>query len=183
MAQQPLDTNYKPISTNLYDPSGDQYVSPEAGTVSTDSGGEKYAPQKTVLSATASADNQTASGVSEVAIGKYDGATIDRERIPVVFKTIAAQAITAGTALDLWTPTTGKKFRLMGFYLSSSAAAYLIFKDDSTTILNSPAAAAAGILSSPPMGNGILSATANNKLKLDVSATSTVSGFVFGTEE
>jgi hypothetical protein len=44
MSQQPLDDNYKPIDANLYDASGNQYVSPMAGTVTTDSGGEKYAP-------------------------------------------------------------------------------------------------------------------------------------------
>ena len=103
-----------------------------------------------------------------------------------VIKTVAAVAITAGTGATIWTPTAGTKFRLMGWSLSSSAAAALIFGDNvvGTVILRSELLAAAGISQSAPgFGNGFLSAAANNVLKLDVTATSTVSGYVFGTEE
>lgn len=43
-AQQPLDSNYKPIPANLYDATGVQFVSPQAGTVKTGSDGTAYAP-------------------------------------------------------------------------------------------------------------------------------------------
>lgn len=45
MASQPLDNNYKPISTNLYDASGAQFVSPQGGIVKTGSDNTLYAPQ------------------------------------------------------------------------------------------------------------------------------------------
>ena len=41
----------------------------------------------------------------------------------LVFKRIPATAITAGTPLAVWTPTSGKKFRLMGYTLGSTIAA------------------------------------------------------------
>lgn len=45
MASQPLDNNYKPISVNLYDASGAQFVSPLGGLVKTGSDNTLYAPQ------------------------------------------------------------------------------------------------------------------------------------------
>lgn len=115
----------------------------------------------------------------------YDGAAWDRLRTATTFKIVAAQAITAGTGIVIWTPTAGKKFRLLGYCFSSSAAASLIFCDHivGTPIFRSPLLAAAGLHDSPPLGNGLLSATINNVLRLDVSATSTVTGTVWGTEE
>ena len=107
----------------------------------------------------------------------------DRPRTPVTFKTIAAVAVTAGTPVAIWTPTSGKKFRVMGFMLSLSVAGSVILKDATTEILRTPLMAAGIGQASPPMGNGILSAAANNVLNADVSATGSVSGFVFGTEE
>lgn len=137
----------------------------------------------------ASADAITAAIVALGANGLgyvYNGASWDRLRTPNVIKTVAAVAITAGTGATIWTPTAGKKFRLMGWALSVSAGASLIFGDNAvaTVILRSELLAAAGISQNPPgFGNGFLSAAANNVLKLDVTANATVSGFVFGTEE
>jgi hypothetical protein len=104
----------------------------------------------------------------------------------MVFKPVAAVAVTAGTGATIWTPASGKKFRLMGWSLSSSAAAALIFGDNAigTVILRTPLVAAGGLTEAPPqIGSGFLSAAADNVLKLDTTVTSTVSGFVFGVEE
>jgi hypothetical protein len=45
MGSQQLDQNYKVIPQNVYDPVGTQFVSPQAGPVSTGTDGTKYAPQ------------------------------------------------------------------------------------------------------------------------------------------
>ena len=113
----------------------------------------------------------------------FGGSTWDRVRIPNVFKTIAGVAVTAGTPVNVWTPATGKKFRLMGYALGLTVAGAVILLDNTTEILRTAIKPANDGMSSPPMGNGILSAAANNILKVNVTATGTVHGFVFGTEE
>jgi hypothetical protein len=110
-----------------------------------------------------------------------NGATWDRLRTPVIFKTVNLN-ITAGTPLAAWTPAAGKKFRLMGFALSLSVAAVIKLEDQGAEILR-VANIANGLNVSPPLGNGFLSAAANNVLQVDVGSSGLVSGFVFGTEE
>jgi hypothetical protein len=132
------------------------------------------------------ADAGNGTGLLGVGLSGWDGAAAARVRVPNVIKTVAAVAVVAATGATIWTPTGGKKFRLMGWSLSSSAAASLIFGDNAvgTVILRTELLAAAGISQSPPgFGNGFLSAAINNVLKLDVTANATVSGFVIGTEE
>lgn len=112
----------------------------------------------------------------------YNGVTHDMERTPVVFKTVALGSATAEATI--WTPAAGKKFRLMGFMLMVSVLSTLTFKDNTagTTILlargnaNDP-------LSLPAIGNGILSAVANNVLTVTRSVAATLDGTVWGTEE
>lgn len=110
------------------------------------------------------------------------GATLDILRTANVFKTVASVAITAGTPVTVWTPAAGKKFRVLGFALGASVATAIILLDSAAEIARQlvPAATSAP---SPPMGNGILSVLANNTLKLNVSTSATINGFVFGTEE
>jgi hypothetical protein len=115
----------------------------------------------------------------------YNGAFWDRLRTPVIWKDVNAVAVVAGTGFTAWTPGAGKKFRLMGYALSSSAAAAIIFGDNAVgaVLHRTPLLAAAGVFAGPPMGNGQLSAAANNVLKIDVSVNSTLTGYLFGTEE
>lgn len=115
----------------------------------------------------------------------YEGLNYSRTRTPFVYKDVNAVAVTAGTGFTAWTPAAGKKFRLMGAWLSSSAAAAVIFGDNAigTVIFRTPLLGAAGVFTLPWVGNGVLSALANNVLKIDVSAGSTLTGCVFGTEE
>jgi hypothetical protein len=106
-------------------------------------------------------------------------------RTPAVFKHFASTAITAGAGMTVWTPASGKKFRLMGYCISSSVAGQLIFGDNAvgTVIARSPAVAAAGIAQDGgSWGNGILSAAKDNVLKLD-GPTGNVAGMVWGIEE
>jgi hypothetical protein len=137
-----------------------------------------------------SVDNSAASAAYNVGsllmLYGPNGATNNwyNQRTAIVFKTIAAVAVTAGTPVAIWTPTSGKKFRLMGYALSLSVAGAVILKDATTEMIRTCLMPAGiGQHCPPGMGNGILSALANNVLNADVSATGSISGFVFGTEE
>jgi hypothetical protein len=102
------------------------------------------------------------------------------------FTVIDAVAVTAGTPATVWTPASGKPVRLLGWALSSTAGEALEFQDSGTpgtVIAQTPLLAAAGLHTSLDIGEGVVLAAAENTLKLDVTATSTVSGMVFGVEE
>lgn len=115
---------------------------------------------------------------------EWNGTSFDRMRTPGVWKSIPGIAITAGTPVSIWTPTGGKKFRIMGFALSSTTAGSIILKDAASEWVRTPLLLAATPFQSPPnMDNGYLSAVINNVLYADVTASGTISGFVFGTEE
>ena len=115
---------------------------------------------------------------------EWNGASFDRMRTPGVWKTVAAVAVTAGTPVAIWTPAGGKKFRVMGFALSSSVAGSIILKDNTAEWIRTPLLLASTPFQTPPnMDNGFQSVLANNALFADVTASGTISGFVFGTEE
>lgn len=99
-----------------------------------------------------------------------------------VVKNRTDASITAGTAVAVWTPATGKKFRLMKGQLSLSVAGQIILKDATTELLRSPKLAAAGVWEFD-LGNGLPSAAVDQALNIDVSATGTVGGWVGGVEE
>jgi hypothetical protein len=105
-------------------------------------------------------------------------------RTPAVFKPLSAVVITAETTI--WTPTAGKKFRLMGYAITQGVATGAITLKDNTagtTILVIPPNTIGVHQLSPAMGNGILSAAANNVLTATGVVTETITGYVFGTEE
>lgn len=111
----------------------------------------------------------------------YDGAAAVLQRTPSTFKPLAA--INTNAEITAWTPTSGKKFRLMGGTIAVSVTGNVTIKDNTggTTIAIFP-----GIANTPftfSMGNGILSAAANNVLTMTGPGGSTVSGTIFGTEE
>lgn len=114
----------------------------------------------------------------------FNGTNWDRRRTPNVFKTINALSIAAEATI--WTPTAGKKFRLMGYMLETGTVGGNVLLKDNTagsTILILPFGAANATLNDPGMQNGILSAAANNVLTATGAATQTLSGYVYGTEE
>lgn len=115
----------------------------------------------------------------------YNGASWDRPRVPARLVNIAAQAITAGTPLTVWTPATGKKFRVLAFALSLSVAGSVILKYGAanTEFLRTPTVAAGTGHTSPDLGMVGMPGAANDVLKIDVTATGSVSGYVLGTEE
>lgn len=118
-----------------------------------------------------------------VAGNLYNGASWDRARTPNVFKAVGGVAVVAGTPVTIWTPAAGKKFRLMGYFLSGDAATAAIFLDQAAEVIRTGKMAAGIGVPSPAMGNGALSAVANNVLKLDTLVNTSFHGYVFGTEE
>lgn len=103
-------------------------------------------------------------------------------RTPTVFKAQNAVAIAAETAI--WTPAGGKKFRYMGGQIACSVTGNVILRDGlAGAIIDVIACIAGTTVTLPTLGNGILSAAANNALTAQGPAASTLSGKVFGTEE
>jgi len=114
----------------------------------------------------------------------FNGQNLTRARSPNKFINLNGVVITSETTI--WTPAAGRKFRLMGYVLTGGVAAGNIILKDGTggsTILIVPNGAAGATIVSPPMGNGILSAAANNVLTATGASTETLSGYLFGTEE
>ena len=116
------------------------------------------------------------------AISVYNGSGYEYVRIASTRKDLSAVTITSITSV--WTPASGKKFRLMGGCISLSAAGNVLFEDN---------AAAAFIFRTPKLladtpynfdlGNGYLSAAVNNILKATASAAGAITGTLYGTEE
>lgn len=129
-------------------------------------------------------------------------------RTPIVFKTASIAATSTTTASNpIWTPTSGKKFRLMRFQITaqglsatSSASVTVSLVDSASTITigtyDVDVPAVANIVSGVnnisgnwiDLGNGFLSAVANNVLNFGISAagagtTGTYRINVCGTEE
>lgn len=107
----------------------------------------------------------------------------ERLRTPNVFKTVSLSSGTAETTI--WTPGSGRKFRLMGFWFKvGSTAAVLTFKDGSggATIFVG-AATGNDNTGAVNLGNGILSGAANNVLTVTRSGSTALDGTVWGCEE
>ena len=103
---------------------------------------------------------------------------------PTVFKPLSAVVVTAETTV--WTPATGKKFRLMGYAITQGVVTGAVTLKDGTagtTILIIPPNTIGVVQLSPNLGAGILSATVNKVLTATGASTETVTGYLFGTEE
>lgn len=130
-----------------------------------------------------------------------------KARTPTVFKTASVSAATTGNSA-IWTPSSGNKFRLLGFQITAqglaataSAAITVSFQDSASGMplgtydVDIPAAANVSTGVSQISGGainvgyfGILSAAANNVLNFNISAAGagTVGTYrvtVWGTEE
>ena len=125
-------------------------------------------------------------------------------RTPNLFKTVQFTSSTSSGNNAVWTPTSGKKFRLMGYKitvsddssLSSAGIETLQFEDSSSVLgiaedIYIPSTALKTELSgfnsgAVQLGNGILSAAANNVLNLNIGtqlAAGVIRCNVWGTEE
>lgn len=101
---------------------------------------------------------------------------------PNVFKTIAAADISSETTL--WTPASGKKWRLMGGIITvTGATGNVVLKDGNSgaTIFNIPNS----VVGTPiplQLGNGILSVVANNNLRAQGTTLQLLNGTIWGIE-
>ena len=102
---------------------------------------------------------------------------------PNVFKSVDALAVSSEATV--WTPASGKKFRLMGGIFSIiGAAGNVALKDGSSgsTIWILPNV----VIGTPiyfTLGDGILSTAANNLLRASGAALQVLNGTVWGREE
>lgn len=156
----------------------------------------------TATAGDALANPSTALGVVSYAT-LYAGAgpnTWARSRYPTTFKTVAA---TASGDTALWTPAAGRKFNIMGGHLQIPAGATAATQEIDVTLRDgtTPTAIVVSIslpsaVTTPQGGGyvipfdvgpvGLISATANNVLNVNLSAALTASkvrAFVYGTEE
>ncbi len=124
----------------------------------------------------------------------YNGASFDRVRVANVYNTVVA---TAAGSTTVWTPAAGKKFRLMGYTISiagtaSATGVQVIKLEDGATVIKNHLATVD--ITTPvgdsqigaDLGQGQLSAVANNVLNINLSeamATGGVAVNVWGTEE
>ncbi len=100
---------------------------------------------------------------------------------PTVFKTINTQVLT--TVQTIWTPSSGKRFRLMGGFLTVTVATGNIqIRDGGSTVILVPALALATNIQFD-LGAGYLSTAINNTLQMIGPALMVASGTVWGTEE
>ena len=112
----------------------------------------------------------------------YNGASWDRARTPVIYKTFSGTVVT--TAQTLWTPASGKSFRLMGFCITMSVAVGdVTLADGATNFFVVPRNTLNASQCSGNMVNGYLSIAANNALTAIGASTEAISGTIWGTEE
>lgn len=162
-----------------------------------DSGGNSQGIKSALANVTGATGNTTFS----VGPAGYNGSTFDTLRMPAIFKTATA---TASGDTALWTPTSGKKFRLMRYTIQMTGDAAtaggadidIVLRDSTTATAATfsvfvPAVAATTFGNTASsgwvdLGNGILSATTNNVLNINLSAALTsgkVRVIATGTEE
>jgi len=114
----------------------------------------------------------------------WDGSQWVRVRTASTFKDQSTVAI--GTIATVWTPASGKKFRLMGGSISVSATGSVLFEDNSAGAGNFIYRTPTLVAGSPfnfDLPGGRLSATINNVLKATLSTTGNLVGTLWGTEE
>lgn len=105
----------------------------------------------------------------------------ERRRAPGTFKPVTLGAATAETTI--WTPAAGKKFRLMGFVLTTGAQTVLTFKDNTAGTTIAVVELAANSPFRLDLGNGILSTAANNVLTVTRGTSAALNGTIIGGEE
>jgi hypothetical protein len=100
-------------------------------------------------------------------------------------RNLAAQAVTAGTPVAVHTPASGKKFRLCGYAVSMSVAGSVVFKygGSNTEFLRTPVLPANTPVEVDTLGAGIAPGAAGDALKVDVTASGSVSGHLLVSEE
>ena len=110
---------------------------------------------------------------------------VNTPQVLYITTSIAVSAVNIASEATIWTPTSGKKFRLMGGVLAlTGAAVNTTIKDGSggATILTLPTLSLNGVVPFD-LGQGILSAAADKPLRAVGTALSVLNGAVWGREE
>lgn len=182
----PEDTNNS-IAGSGYSPN-DGTVAIQLGTVTRDNKNQPSAPVVMVFSPTVAvptpADSTAFAGtMPSVQMVQTGTGIVSPRRAITKFVQLQAQAITHATPVDVYTPTSGKKWRILGYNISTTVAGAIQFEDTTgNEVLRTPLLLAAAPFASGDMGNGLPSAAANNHLFLDVTVTGAVTGWI-GIEE
>ena len=164
-------------------------VAQQGGPASNDGQGQPSAPDVVCFSPTTAvptpADSIAMAGAMPAVQMQQSGTALaSPRRVVTKIVPLAAVAITAGTPVSVYTPTSGKKYRILSFALSDTVAGAVKFEDTTgNEVFRTPLLLASTPYNSPDMGNGFLSAAANNQLFLDVTVTGNVSGFIGIMEE
>ena len=151
------------------------YLITDAGVAKLRRGVGGYAP-------TGAADGSADTSVQVVTLGS--SGALGLARTSDVFVPFSGLAITSEA--DVWVPTSGKRFRLMGFVIGQGTLTGDVTLKDGTglaTILTVPATPVGQPLTLDLGATGILSGAVNRHLTATGTATETISGFVYGTEE
>lgn len=135
-------------------------------------------------SASASADGATAGAAMNAMYG-FAGTSFDRQRVGKTYKWIEFLTLANNTATTIWTPTAGRRFRLMGVQISTSAAATVHLRDGAGGTRFHSQRTGGADTKDFNFGNGYLSAAANNVLEILNSTGSSIDVWVtaWGTEE
>ncbi len=112
----------------------------------------------------------------------FNGSVIATSRTPDVFKPVA---LASGTAeATIWTPASGKKFRLLRLILTVSAQTILTFKDNTAGATILVLELAANTPTQIDLGSiGLLSGAADRVLTVTRATAATLNGFVAGNED
>jgi hypothetical protein len=103
----------------------------------------------------------------------------DYPRRAAVFKSFD---FVAGTGtVNVWTPASGKRFRLLQAVVTTDVACTLSFQDQGTTFAVARTAAGQPLVLS--FGNGYLSTAVNRLLQIQRGTSATLTGTVMGVEE
>jgi hypothetical protein len=100
------------------------------------------------------------------------------------FKTVSAKTVkkAAEETLAVWSPETGKRFRICGFTVFFSKAGIITLEDESTVFFITSVAENVGQSVTLPQG-GYLSVKAGNKLNFKTSVEGALSGTFYGVED
>lgn len=101
--------------------------------------------------------------------------------MPDTFKDL--NAVAAGAIVTVWTPTSGKRVRIMGLTISVSTACSVLFEDNSAGnfVFRTPT-----LLADTPytfdLSNGKVLSAADNVLKATSSVAANLTGTLYGVE-
>lgn len=123
---------------------------------------------------------------TDAAMAKYDSGNGNQVQIPLATISKDINGVAVGSITTVYTPTSGKKYRLVGGTISVSAAGSVLFEDNSVNnfVYRTPKLAADTPYTFVVLqGQGKLSAAANNVLKATLSTSGNVTGTLDFSEE